>query len=178
MAIQFIVEDGTGKEDSNSYIDLVYFKQVMDNMGVDYSSKTDDQLSISAIKATSYMERTFYYGGTAKLPRVQALKWPRINAVDKAGNAIAVNTVPREALKATALAAIIDSTDPTGLDYIKPVEGTIKSTSSALGPLKDATEYADGSQTSLARIFVDVEQTIKPITSSGYGLLPTTTERF
>lgn len=178
MAIQFIVESGEALEDATTYISLEYFKQVMDNMGVSYTGKTDDQLSVSCIKATAYMDRNFNYGGTAKKVRLQALKWPRIKAKDKGGNDIAEDSVPREALKATALAAIIDSTDATGLDYLKPVEGLIKSESSEVSVLKETIVYMDGSQTSLERIFLDVEQTIAQITTGGSGFFPTTVERY
>lgn len=69
-----IVEEGTGKTDSQSYASEASFASYASDRGVSISG-TDTELLISAM---DYLESKNFIGD--KATRDQALQWPRVNA--------------------------------------------------------------------------------------------------
>ena len=67
-----IVEDGTGKIDSESYIDLDYLTAYAAKRGLDITGITEANI----IKAMDYFESAYQFKGT-KLVETQALAFPR-----------------------------------------------------------------------------------------------------
>ena len=67
-----IVEDGTGKNDSESYIDLAYLQAYANKRGLDITGITEANI----IKAMDYFESAYQFKGT-KLVETQALAFPR-----------------------------------------------------------------------------------------------------
>ena len=67
-----IVEDGTGKIDSESYIDLAYLSAYAAKRGLDITGISEANI----IKAMDYFESAYLFKGT-KLKETQALAFPR-----------------------------------------------------------------------------------------------------
>lgn len=67
-----IIEDGTGKIDSESYIDLAYLTAYATKRGLDITGITEANI----IKAMDYFESAYQFKGT-KLVETQALAFPR-----------------------------------------------------------------------------------------------------
>ena len=84
MAIEFVVEDGTGLSTSTSYVSLAEFRQYWENKGVDYSSAggtTDASIQAWLNEATQYADVTVCWGGILS-DEDQALAIPRTSWVD------------------------------------------------------------------------------------------------
>jgi hypothetical protein len=74
MAIQLIIEDGTGVVDANSYITVAEAKAYASNRGVDLGS--DDAIAANLVLAADYMETK---GPYTDIPysQTQGLSFPR-----------------------------------------------------------------------------------------------------
>lgn len=82
MAVTVIVEDGSGKSDSNSYISLDQFKEYCSARGYDITQKTDEQMNIMILESTQNTDIRFveqYIG--ERYSTEQALEWPRKYAI-------------------------------------------------------------------------------------------------
>ena len=71
MAIE--VEDGSGKSNAESYIDLAYLSAYAAKRGLDITGITEANI----IKAMDYFESAYLFKGT-KLKETQALAFPRL----------------------------------------------------------------------------------------------------
>ena len=101
MAIQFVVEDGTGLATATSYVSVDELKQFWDNVSYDYSSFSDGQLQQRLNKATEVLDgqyTTLWPG--QRNSTTQALDWPRQEATYLDGEEIATTVVPIEVKKA------------------------------------------------------------------------------
>lgn len=107
MAI--IVEDGTGKTDSNSYVTTVEMDAFFTDRGFTIPA-TEAEKEALLIKAKDYLE-TYSYRGTRNT-REQALSWPR-TGVTIDGFAIGSDEIPTELKNAQMQAAYdLQSNDP------------------------------------------------------------------
>ncbi len=81
MAIQFIVEDGTGLSDSSTYLDVAELKQLWENVGYSFELLTDEQIQVGLNKATAVLDSKYAmrYPG-ARNSTTQKLCWPRLFA--------------------------------------------------------------------------------------------------
>jgi len=75
MAIDFVTEDGTGKEDATSYISLIDFEQYWENRGKTFSD-SDNAIKAKLNIATQYVDYLHIYKGS-KSTAEQALQFPR-----------------------------------------------------------------------------------------------------
>jgi hypothetical protein len=118
MAI--VVEDGNGLADSVAYVSIATVVAFATSRGLSFSSSTTSQ-EAAIVRATAYIDARYgsVFSGTALKGRTQALRWPRLNAIDIEGNSIASNAVPREIAAATSEAAIRELASPNSLspDY-------------------------------------------------------------
>lgn len=103
MAINFIVEDGTGLATATTYLSVAELQQLWDNVGYSYSGLSTVQLQQQMNKATEVIDGqyTSLWPGTRKTT-TQALDWPRENAVYIDGTEIANDIVPPELKKAVS----------------------------------------------------------------------------
>lgn len=105
--MSYIVEDGTGKTDSNSYITVEFADSYHNDLGNDewdtYSLPVQEK---SCVKATAFIDLSFTLSGY-KNDRDQALEFPRTDVVDKNGYEIPNDEVPIEVQKATADLALL-----------------------------------------------------------------------
>jgi len=144
MAVTMTVEDGTIVADANSYTTVDEFKAYWDNRGFDYSSYTDDQISIALIKATDYLENR--WGGKYK-GRIedddQVLSFPRLSLYDLAGRL--VEGIPNKlkyaqieyAKRALEEELTADpTTDESGAPIISKTE--------TVGPITESVQFGNG----------------------------------
>jgi len=102
MAVEFVVEDGSGKSDSTSYMSVEDFRQFWENRGKDYNDTLYPDAKVQAFlnNATAWIGYTYRFEGVLFL-ETQALDFPRNHIYDK--NEIDVSlTVPKEIEYATA----------------------------------------------------------------------------
>lgn len=88
MAIQFIIEDGTGLDDATAYVDLTVADQYLENSDRKtawrvFSSK---ERQAALIQGADYIDQTFRrrYKGQ-RFSSDQRLEWPRIQVFDELG---------------------------------------------------------------------------------------------
>lgn len=75
----FVVEDGTGLTNSNSYNDITFLDVYhTDRNNEDWLELTLQEKEVNAIKATDYIDVRFEYLGQ-KLKNTQSLEFPRSN---------------------------------------------------------------------------------------------------
>ena len=98
MAIQFEVENGTGKSDATSYVSVAEFEQYWLNKGVDYTGASYPDTTIQAWLniATEYIDEHYAFYGYATDYDTQALQWPRTGLRDNKGNLIDGDDIPTE----------------------------------------------------------------------------------
>ena len=97
-----IVEDGTGKADSNSYITESGLTAYATDRGISFSVST----AVLLIQAMDFIEQQSFKGD--KLTGAQALVWPRGN-VSLDGYAVATDSIPK--LLADALCEVAMAID-------------------------------------------------------------------
>jgi hypothetical protein len=100
----FIVEDGTGLSDANSYVSLDWANSYFADRGnTSWSGALDAEKQVALVKATDYIDASYDFPGEI-LVSSQALKWPRANATDKYGETL--EGIPVILMKATAELAV------------------------------------------------------------------------
>jgi hypothetical protein len=83
MAIEFVVEDGTGLSTATSYAEIADFRQYWENRGVNYSAPdtTDDMIKVWLNLATQWADQNIRYSGLI-FSDTQALLVPRVDWCD------------------------------------------------------------------------------------------------
>lgn len=95
----FVVEDGTGLTNSNSYAAVADADSYFTDRGnTAWAALTNDEKQIALIKGTDYLDGTYRFKGT-KSDSAQALQWPRDDVYDDEGNEI--SGIPEALKKAT-----------------------------------------------------------------------------
>lgn len=138
----FIVEDGTGLAEANSYASEAEFEAYCEANGLTFTGDVETAL----VRATAWIDARYgaRYPGTRKLGRAQGLGWPRSYACDAAGEEIPDDEVPVEIRRAAAAAALRELASPGSLAPDVAGGGTVKRTRKKLGSMETETEYADG----------------------------------
>lgn len=97
MAITLIVEDGTGLPDANTYVDLTYAAQYLENTGRKdaWGLFSTAQKSAGLIQGTDYLDQVFRkrYKGI-KFSSTQRLEWPRNDVFDELGELVPADEIP------------------------------------------------------------------------------------
>lgn len=169
-----IVEDGTGKVDSNTYISDADATAYLDLYGnPTYSASTDDERATALVNATQYVDLRWRFIGEIDFPATpavagQALCWPRSDAngqplFDSKGNSFQ-SEVPFWIANATAEYALAYITngrlapDPTFPD---PAGRAISSTRNKVGPIESEVSYDTSKAPQLRRNYTQGDQTIR-----------------
>lgn len=76
MAIQLIVEDGTGKPDSNTYADLDFVRNYAETLGVTLP-EDDEQVKVMMMQAMQFIEAMEHKMKGSRVLSTQALAFPR-----------------------------------------------------------------------------------------------------
>lgn len=163
MAIEFVVEDGTGKATATSYITVAEFRQYWENRGTSYPTDTapatteDDKIKGYLNSATEFIDVTFRFKGL-KVSDDQALEFPRYGVMRRNGRLIDSDIVPTDIKNACAyLAGMKSSMD------LNVVENNVRSES--YGPVSKA--YAGGQSIS----FPYVSKLLRDYVVSGNAIL-------
>lgn len=108
MAIEFVVEDGTGLSNATSLTSVEVLNQWLENTGRTLTA-TDDQKKVLLNNATEYLCNNYNYLGY-KVKDTQALCFPRSGVVVE-NVTIANDSVPGEIQKACCFLAYTASTE-------------------------------------------------------------------
>lgn len=142
----FVVEDGTGKSDANSYLSVAD----ADSYHADHSASaswtaaTTEQKEKALRLATQYLDARYDgrwrgYQNTS----TQALAWPRTSAVDNEGYVYDNDAVPQRLEDATAeLALRVITGDTLYADQTKAAR--VASSSVTVGPISKSVSYVGG----------------------------------
>ena len=162
MAIEFVVEDGTGKSDATSYISVADMKQYWDNMGYDYSALTDDEIEVLLNKCTQAIDGMYFnHWKGIRSSSSQALQWPRAYASYPDGYLNTSTSVPKELPDAVSELAYIKN---SGTD-IQPTDegsGELAAESVSVTPVSESKTYVPGTYRSHPKITA-VEDILKPL---------------
>tara|TARA_R110000824_G_scaffold20947_9_gene78611 strand:+ start:1947 stop:2495 length:549 start_codon:yes stop_codon:yes gene_type:complete len=153
----FIVEDGTGKSNANSYLTTADADSYIE----DYTRNNSTWSGSSTAQKQGYIKEAtqsldLIWGGRfvgVKLDVNQALSFPRFGGYDREGYQLATDVVPKLIKSATAeLAfkhALIGGADETTGDSSKMIPdiedgGMISEESVSVGSIKSSTKYEGG----------------------------------
>ncbi len=146
MPATFIVEDGSGKSDANSYVTLAEADQYVEDHGADARWAAADQAAKEeALRlGTQYVDLKF--GGRFvgyKARRDNALSWPRYSAVDEDGYAYDSAEIP-VAVKTAAVEAALRHL--AGDDLLGAIAnpGELAAESVSVGPITESLQYVGG----------------------------------
>lgn len=130
-----IIEDGTGKEDADSYVSIEYLRSYCEKRQIELPGDPDDNvIGAKLIEATEYADTVKRYKAS-RLKASQALYFPREGLVDWDGQP--VEGIPRRLKDAVCFLAVTAFSEP----LYENLGQTVKSES--IGPI--STTYADGS---------------------------------
>jgi len=171
MAATFVVEDGTGKTDANSYITEAAADQYVENTSGDAAwlagSQADKEKALRL--ATQYIDNEYRGRWVGiRTNADQALAWPRSNAFDQDGYAIESDEMPQQLLDATVEMALVSF---GGTELAPSIEefGTIKKESDGVGPLDSMVEYMGGKDPFV--YYRTVEDLLSGLTTGGSELI-------
>ena len=165
MAFTFTVEDGSGLENSNSYVSVSYaddYHEGRNNTAWTDGSVTTASKQAALVRATDYVEKRFgrKFRGW-KESSSQALQWPRIDAEDNSGYLL--QDIPdklKQAVSEYALRSL--SLHELTPDPISPVPsqshlfgstrdltatGEVSKKTEKVGPIEESVEYRFGDST-------------------------------
>lgn len=153
----FVLEDGTGLSNSNSYASVAEFKAYHGDRGTDISSLSGSDIEQNLIVATDFIERR--WGNLfldEPLLSTQALSFPRKDLEDKFGNDI--DGIPTK-LKWACIEYAYQNTlsslfnqptvDATGVRVLK--------TRSKVGPIEDEVQYSDTGRVETTKSFPNID---------------------
>lgn len=170
MALEFVVEDGTGLTTATSYVELSDAKQYWDNVGYDYSEITDDSFKAllnAAVKTIDgqYFARFKGYRSSS----TQALQWPRADVWYPDGYSVGSTTIPKELKRAVYEMAYAKNSGTT-VQPTSEIYGDIKSERTRIeGAIDESREYFPGT-TRNHPIISAVEDALRPLLGGGkYG---------
>ena len=100
MAVNFVVETGSGLATATAYLSVAALKQYWDNYGYSYSTVSDGAFQQKINKATEIIDSQYTISWPGKRKsETQALDWPREDATYIDGTEIAETVVPPEVKK-------------------------------------------------------------------------------
>lgn len=144
MATTFIVEDGSGVDNANAYLEVTEADQIIENYGnpSDWSSASTAEKQNAIREATRYLDLNYTWDGY-KVYEDQVLQWPRYEMYDEDDNYMAEDEVP---LRVRQACAYLASKVVAGDTLIKDQqdEGAVKRTKDVIGPLTKEREYVVG----------------------------------
>lgn len=140
--MKFVVEDGTGKSDATSYVDLEYAKEYFTRKGYTaWNDLTTETQQNELINGTEYADKKFGPKLDGRpLNDKQSLEFPRSGLKDRYGRPIL--GVPDNVKQATCEYAMLSK---TGRLYPQTaqIDENIKRESVKVGPITTTTEYVD-----------------------------------
>jgi len=165
MALQFIVEDGSGLATATSYIAEADAEQYFENRP-NHANIASWTAALSAAKqgalveGTAWLDQGYVWKVGVKGSADQALDWPRTGAYDAEGYAIAIDEVPVAVERATCEVAIrILAGETFSPDKDAAVDGV------KLGPL-EVDFFGDG-RSAKGKTFPAIDQILRGLVKGG-----------
>lgn len=166
----FVVEDGTGQDNANSYASVEGFINYFADRGTDYTDLEPDAVQAALVKATDYVELRYAYRWKGRRNTVeQALSWPRSGVRDRDGAALATDALPvrlvwaiYEYAKRALTAELLP--DPT-------VDPNVKKTSTTVGPIKEDIEYSGGASVQSIKPYPMADRWLDELTVPAGGIM-------
>lgn len=150
-----VIEDGSGKTNSQSYVTVAEVQAYAALYGLSPSGASEADI----MKAMRYLEGAFYdrWVGLKKTEE-QALSWPRAYAARRDGWTIRESEIPKEVKDAVCILALRSRDSENLLPDITRSDSVIEE---QIGPIR--VKYADNAR--VTTLYRDVEIVIKPIVS-------------
>lgn len=165
----FIVEDGTGKPDANSFASVEFADSYFADRNIIAWSGSEPEKQGWLIQATDYIITRFYgrfYGEMEySADPAQALPYPRIVAYVSVG-------MPLNLLKATAEYALRAKKGSLAPDAVYTASGqVIQAQKKKVGPIETETTYASGTggSANLLRPYPAADMLLKGLVRSSGG---------
>jgi hypothetical protein len=140
-----VVEDGTAKTDSNSYLSVAAADAYLASVGkTAWASLETAEKEAALIQGTRALDA--YYGRMfigERSDDEQALRWPRSNAVDDEGIELDANLVPSDVVAGAALMALMASTQDLFADDLSP--SSVEESTLRVGPITISEKIRGGS---------------------------------
>lgn len=156
MAIEIIVEDGTGVLFANSYISIEYARTYAAQRGLTLSAD-DDSIAAMLIQAKDYLEsKSCEYSGTPTYD-YQELSWPRTGAYIH-GIELNKNVIPKNLKQAQAVLLLAVNDGLTLMPNYSAADMVIQET---VGPI--TTKYADPTAVGFGYTFTGADALLKPL---------------
>jgi hypothetical protein len=134
----FVVEDGTGLPNANSYSDVAYADEYFEERGITAWAGDEAQKQTWLIQATDYIQQVFgsRFVGT-KATVEQALAWPRAFATTRDGVDLDNDIVPLAVIRACCQYALRAIQGPLMPDPLVSAEGyNVVTTRKKIGPIE------------------------------------------
>lgn len=109
MAINFVVEDGTGLSDATSYISLADADQYVEDYvanASDWNSAVDDVKKQALNVASQFIDIQYVPLQGVRIKEEQALNWPRSYVIDRDGYSVDSDIVPKRVEQAAVEVAL------------------------------------------------------------------------
>lgn len=166
MAIQFIVEDGTGLSTATSYADTTDLEQYWDNLGYDHSALSDDDKKVLLNKAAKIVDAMHVWEGR-RIQSTQALQWPRYNFWYPDGQSVPSNSVPKEILNACYEMAYAEN-QGTNVQPVNDQQGLLRAERVKVDVIEESKEYFEGSSYDRPQVTA-VKDALKPLLGNSAG---------
>lgn len=135
MAIKVQNENGT-IEGANSYVDAAAVRAFWLDRGLDLSTRTDEELSAAAVRATDYLDAKYRWQGY-QLYRLQGTQWPR------GGVTSFLRGLPQALISATCMLTQRALTKPLMPDPTFDASGQlVTEKTTEVGPIKTGVKFA------------------------------------
>lgn len=165
----FTVEDGTGLEDANAYVEVAFVDSYFADRGIAAWTGSSTVKQQAIVRATDYIDTR--YAGQFKGLRVdadQALQFGRTGIYDEFGDEL--DPMPKQLLKATAEYALraLSSTlmpDPTTDDSGQ----SIKRKTEKVGPIEETVEYHGTGVVSTLKPYPAADRLLTELLNGGFG---------
>lgn len=141
------VEDGTGKDDAESYESVAGADTYFSNLGVSSWTGATSVKEAALRKATKYLDATYDWSGTI-FSLEQSLGWPRTSVYDKEGRDLS-ETVPTLLKNACCELALLSLSN----DLVSVIDNSKYVKREKVGNLE--VEYRDNAPTDKKYVFVD-----------------------
>ena len=171
MAVEFVVEDGTGLSTATSYMSVADMQQYWDNRGYDYSALTTDEKQQLLNLCSQALDGIFFkHWDGYRSSGTQALQWPRADVLTPDGYDVDSGSVPTALTNALAELAYIKNSG-TDIQPTDDRQGRLGKEMVKVGPITRSREFTDYQE---HPNFPAVEDALKPLIgqASRYGPVP------
>lgn len=168
----FVVEDGTGLPDANSYSSVEYADEYFGERGITAWTGDDAQKQAWLIQATDYIQQVFAarFVGT-KATVEQALAWPRVFATTRSGVDLDNDIVPLAVIRACCQYALRAIQGPLMPDPLVSAEGyNVVTSRKKVGPIeKEFRVMGSSGSPILVRSYPAADSLLTDVLTGGTG---------